>query len=66
MEQQILNIEMGMLINDDEHPDNQLSSIPVLKGNYPNPFNPSTTISFSIPEESKIELSVYITHIVGN
>jgi len=27
--------------------------------NYPNPFNPTTTISFSIPEESKIELSVY-------
>jgi hypothetical protein len=27
--------------------------------NYPNPFNPQTTISFSIPEESNIELSVY-------
>ena len=27
--------------------------------NYPNPFNPSTTISFSIPEESKVELTVY-------
>jgi len=27
--------------------------------NYPNPFNPTTTISFSITEESKIELSVY-------
>ena len=26
---------------------------------YPNPFNPTTTISFSIPEESKVELSIY-------
>ncbi|MCK5051862.1 MAG: T9SS type A sorting domain-containing protein, partial [Candidatus Cloacimonetes bacterium] len=27
--------------------------------NYPNPFNPITTISFSILEESKLELSIY-------
>ncbi len=27
--------------------------------NFPNPFNPTTMISFSIPEESKIELTVY-------
>ncbi len=26
---------------------------------YPNPFNPETTISFSIPEESKIEIVIY-------
>ncbi|MCK4311698.1 MAG: T9SS type A sorting domain-containing protein [Candidatus Cloacimonetes bacterium] len=31
----------------------------VLHNNYPNPFNPTTTISFSIPEESKVELTVY-------
>lgn len=34
-------------------------SIPVLLGNYPNPFNPSTTISFSIPTESKVNITVY-------
>ena len=27
--------------------------------NFPNPFNPTTTISFSILEESKVELSIY-------
>ncbi|MBT4332649.1 MAG: T9SS type A sorting domain-containing protein [Candidatus Cloacimonetes bacterium] len=27
--------------------------------NYPNPFNPTTTISFSIPEETKVDLSIY-------
>ena len=30
-----------------------------IQGNYPNPFNPSTTISFSIPKEGYITLSVY-------
>ena len=31
----------------------------LLKGNYPNPFNPTTTIEFSIQNESQIELSVF-------
>ena len=26
---------------------------------YPNPFNPTTLISFSIPEESNIELTIF-------
>lgn len=31
----------------------------VLHSNYPNPFNPTTQISFSIPREGKVNLSVY-------
>lgn len=30
-----------------------------LDGNYPNPFNPTTTIHFSIPEQAIIRLTVY-------
>jgi len=30
-----------------------------LKGNYPNPFNPSTTIHFSLPSEMEVSLAVY-------
>ena len=32
---------------------------PFLYQNYPNPFNPETTISFSIPKNSKVDISVY-------
>ncbi len=30
-----------------------------LNNNYPNPFNPETTISFNLPAQAKVELSVY-------
>jgi hypothetical protein len=35
-------------------PSNQISS-----NNYPNPFNPETTISFDLPQRNKVELVVY-------
>ena len=41
-----------------EEPENIISR-PVLNGNYPNPFNPTTTISFSLPTEQDIELTIY-------
>ncbi len=41
--------------------DSQASAIPRLKGNFPNPFNPKTEISFSLPRAGVAELAVYDT-----
>jgi len=30
-----------------------------LKPNYPNPFNPSTNISFALPEESSVQITIF-------
>ena len=46
-----------------EEPQNEMETIEKIKliGNYPNPFNPSTTISFSLSVDQNIDLVVYNT-----
>ena len=39
--------------------DSDLIPVTSLIGNHPNPFNPTTTISFSISENSNVEVSIY-------
>ncbi len=36
-----------------------LPEVAMLTGNYPNPFNPATTISYSLPQDSDVQLEVY-------
>ncbi|MBU2445520.1 MAG: T9SS type A sorting domain-containing protein, partial [Bacteroidetes bacterium] len=39
--------------------ENKLPNKYELLGNYPNPFNPATTISYALPYESKVEIVIY-------
>ena len=48
-----------MLYPDAEGGSNETPATYALEGNYPNPFNPTTTIKFSLPEEGHVKLLVY-------
>ncbi len=36
-----------------------IPSVYELKGNYPNPFNPATSIQYNLPERTQVELTIY-------
>ena len=47
------------IINDTTIEVTMLPSKYAIEQNYPNPFNPVTTINFSLPEDSKVKISIY-------
>ena len=50
--------------NADEKPKMEIPNEYSLLGNYPNPFNPSTTISYYLPQTSAIEIDIF--DLLGN
>lgn len=57
-----LTVEGGIVTDIEDGEGNDGVAIPesfVLYNNYPNPFNPNTTISFGLPARSKVSLSIY-------
>ena len=49
----------SILLDTPIHGNNITPLLPKISNNYPNPFNPSTTIEFSIPQTGRVKLSIY-------
>ena len=46
-------------LNKDEEEEIPIPPQAMISANYPNPFNPSTTIAFSIPKDANTKLCIY-------
>jgi tetratricopeptide (TPR) repeat protein len=55
--EKLLSVLLGD--TDEYRNQNDIPKVAVLNYNYPNPFNPETKISFSIPNEAKVNLAIY-------
>lgn len=53
------NMLRDLLEKDNAETDVPIPAVPLISSNYPNPFNPSTTIAFSIPGAGDVKLCVY-------
>ncbi len=57
------NLETGILVYGVGRPTDNNDNVAVystsLKGNYPNPFNPETNISFSLKDNSNVKIEIY-------
>jgi hypothetical protein len=51
--------QLQTLYNQNNEPNNSVPTAVILSRNYPNPFNPSTTISYSLKDDAKVVLEVY-------
>ncbi len=55
----VSNINVTAIVLPVANDDNHTALVTTLKGIYPNPFNPETTVSFSIKQDSKVFLDIY-------
>lgn len=55
----VRNFASSTLVGIDDRPSGQVPGNFTLHGNYPNPFNPSTTIVYSLPKTAQVLLQVY-------
>jgi hypothetical protein len=48
-----------LLNTETEDPEEIVEPLPLSISNYPNPFNPETTLSFSLPNDSSVNITIY-------